>query len=592
MHTRRKHKAGTKRITALENKVDQLMSQLSHLKGHNKPTDDDDPFASTSDSTHDADLDSAGIDLLLDAANEPSHSVDPPIGSIVEGELSIVDRGLLGKAEAAALVDMFRANHVPKFPFVVLSHDETATRLRTREPFLFLCVAAVAMGSAHPLRKIIADEVMRHVTMRIVARSERSLELLRGLLIYTAWYSYPAQKNYPQLNLFVQICVSIMHDLHLHAKQTLKDDECRAVLGTYWLSAGPVVLNHNARVDACLESLAASTDHISDQWIPPFISLQSLLVRIHTSYDLLRGSTGGAVFVELTRGSLKRQLDRVKEEMEEHLANCPSSTGLFLALFWSLSGANWKFDRSKVSAIQADIKHVEARLEEPSLRQDLWTDPEQQDGPLRTTMLLKLIQQSKNLIDAVSALPTSEIAQMTVSTSARLCAALGYLPRAVVTLIQLIVGSEPSSLSGPAQIDDARRNEAQAIYDAADYPNLVYKLAKALEAALEGMADTDKEMDILGNLCSKMRLLARCYPYQVRGIVEVGLLQGGAPRQEPQGATASIDVTVGKADHAQPDINSHHNFWSSFSYEGLDDDAFRLSDEQWASLLGDSGSFN
>jgi hypothetical protein len=227
-------------VEVLEKKIDQLTSQLAVLTRQNVQT----PPDSTSQSlTNDVNSpldhrDSTEISALLNAAKEPSHGLDPPTSSILEGQPSIVDRGLLSEAEAERLVATFQLELVPKFPFVLIAHGETAASLRHREPFLFLCVVAASMGSAHPLRKIVAEEIMNHVTLRVVARSERNLELLRGLLVHSAWYTYPAEKYHPRLLLLTQFCVSILYDLGLHKKPNPNLDEQRALLGTYWLSAG------------------------------------------------------------------------------------------------------------------------------------------------------------------------------------------------------------------------------------------------------------------------------------------------------------------------------------------------------------------
>lgn len=229
----------------LEKKVDQLTSQLIALTQQNGQTSPDstsnshpltNDVGSSLDSTDSTDC--TDIAALLDAAAQPSHGLDPPTTSGLEGQPSIVDRGLLSEAEAERLVATFQLDLVPKFPFVLISHGETAARLRHREPFLFLCVVGAAMGSAHPLRQIVAEEIIKHVTLRVVARSERNLELLRGLLVHTAWYSYPAEKYHPRLLLLAQFCVSTLYDLGLHRKSDLNQDEQRALLGTYWLSVG------------------------------------------------------------------------------------------------------------------------------------------------------------------------------------------------------------------------------------------------------------------------------------------------------------------------------------------------------------------
>lgn len=227
-------------MDVLEKKVDQLMSQLAALTQQNRRTS---PVTSNSfpddlGSSHTTELDVADIPVLLEAANDPSHGVHPPTSSVLAGQPSIVDRGLLSEAEAERLLKTYQLELVYKFPFVVIAHNETAASLKDREPFLFLCVVAATIGSSHPMRRTVADEIMNHITQRLVAHSERNLELLRGLLVHSAWYSYPAERHHPRLLLLIQFCMSVLYDLGLHRKQSLSTDEQRALLGTYWLSVG------------------------------------------------------------------------------------------------------------------------------------------------------------------------------------------------------------------------------------------------------------------------------------------------------------------------------------------------------------------
>lgn len=227
-------------MDVLEKKVDQLMSQLAALTRQNRQTSPDtsNPLPDDLGSSRTTELDLSDIPALLDAAKDPSHGIYPPTSSVLAGQPSIVDRGLLSEAEAERSLMTFQLDLVYKFPFVLIPRNETATSLRAREPFLFLCVIAATIGSSHPLCKVVADEIMNHVTQRLVAHSERNLELLRGLLVYSAWYSYPAERHHPRLLLLIQFCVSIVYDLGLHRNPSLNADEQRALLGTYWLSVG------------------------------------------------------------------------------------------------------------------------------------------------------------------------------------------------------------------------------------------------------------------------------------------------------------------------------------------------------------------
>ncbi|EED20847.1 conserved hypothetical protein [Talaromyces stipitatus ATCC 10500] len=551
--TKRKYRTSPSRVGLLEKKVEQLTSQLAVLARQNGQTLPDTFTPLTNNDLHlsrDYEADSTDIAALLDAAKDPSHGINPPTSSVFEGQPSIVDRGLMSEAEAERLVTTYRLDFVYRFPFVLLASGETAARLRAREPFLFLCVVGAAMSTAHPLRKTVAEEIMKHVTLRVVARSERNLELLRGLLVHSAWYSYPAERYHPRLLLLIEFCVSILYDLRLHRKPGLNPDEQRALLGMYWLSNGlsgslgrPSIMKHDARIDDCVATLG-SIGHLSDRCITSFIHLQSFLTTMDQVYASIHAS-GGRALVQVTRGSLQRQFDSMRVYVEKDLSNCPPSTD---------------------NAMRIEMKYAEMRLEELSLRDELWIS--ELTSAVRTTMLMGIIQRSKELMYMIKNLPEPEMNHMTITTSARLCAAIGYMPKAVSTLLNLIsTGSADSTMEA----------QVQAVVDVAEYPNLVTELANALETKFEGMSAADKEADIVGSICSKMRLLARCYPYQIRVIV------GNAPpSQDARPDTAMMAVDANEVTMTQ--------VWPSI-YGDLDD-MFPINDIQWDSLLSDFTGFS
>lgn len=208
---------------------------------------------------------------------------------------------------------------------------------------------------------------------------------------------------------------------------------------------------------------------------------------------------------------------------------------------------------------------MEMRLEELSLREELWiAEP---GSAVRTTMLMGIIQRSKELVHTITNLPLSEIALMTITTSARICAAVGYMPTAVLTLLNLIIGHP----------DPTTEAQVQAVVDAAEYPKLVTELANALEMKFDGMSAADRETDIVGSICSKMRLLARCYPYQIRTIVEP------APSQEVRRDTSMTAVHPNEG-AMTPQV------WPSI-YGDLGD-IFPVEDIQWDSILSSFTGFS
>jgi len=141
---------------------------------------------------------------------------------------------------AEQLVATFKENFVPRFPFVALSSTETTVYLRKHSPFLFLCILAVPLYTDPNLQQRLGEEIRQQLSQRLLFNSERSLDLLRGLLVYSAWYQYFAHLGHGQLFMLSQLCVTIAYDLGLpegHFGKGVSDDNGkRAVLGTFWLS--------------------------------------------------------------------------------------------------------------------------------------------------------------------------------------------------------------------------------------------------------------------------------------------------------------------------------------------------------------------
>ena len=177
-------------------------------------------------------------------------------------------------------------------------------------------------------------------------------------------------------------------------------------------------------------------------------------------------------------------------------------------------------------------------------------------------MLMNMIQRSKELIHTIRNLRISEISQMTILTSARLCIGVGSIPTIVFTLLTLIAGP----------VDSSTESQAQAVIDTADYPILVTELANTLDVRFEGMSIAEKETDVVGSLCNKMRQLARNYPYQVRNII------GNALSQDARQGVSMVEVPP------NDDVVIAPQVWPSI-YGDLDG-TFPIDDIQWDSLLG------
>ena len=89
---------------------------------------------------------------------------------------------------AERLLDTFRKDMLPNCPIIVLSDDCDVRSLSQDMPFVLLAILAVASSSSSLQGHNLYDEEFRKVlSLKFVAASERSLEMLQGILIYCAW---------------------------------------------------------------------------------------------------------------------------------------------------------------------------------------------------------------------------------------------------------------------------------------------------------------------------------------------------------------------------------------------------------------------
>ncbi|OLN97254.1 hypothetical protein CCHL11_07711 [Colletotrichum chlorophyti] len=116
---------------------------------------------------------------------------------------------------AEKLLQTFRVM-LKHFPCVSLPPDATVMSLAKTKPFLLLAILSTASGSSGLQGHTLYDEEFRKILgLKFVAGGERTLELLQGLLIYTAWYPFHLRPKSKQAFQYVRMAAEILHDLEL-----------------------------------------------------------------------------------------------------------------------------------------------------------------------------------------------------------------------------------------------------------------------------------------------------------------------------------------------------------------------------------------
>lgn len=81
-------------------------------------------------------------------------------------------------------------------------------------------------------------------------------------------------------------------------------------------------MKHCKRVDECVATFEKPTQHLSDQYIPFLVRLNSFVTVIDESHDLLDSSEANSVLIQTTQVSLQRQFELLKSSVEIMALEC------------------------------------------------------------------------------------------------------------------------------------------------------------------------------------------------------------------------------------------------------------------------------
>lgn len=84
-------------------------------------------------------------------------------------------------------LERFMSEYAPHFPFIVIPPGTTAEDLARDQPFFYLVLCMVACPDGKKQRDLVAS-VKRYVAEHVIFDAERSLDVVKGLLVYLAWY--------------------------------------------------------------------------------------------------------------------------------------------------------------------------------------------------------------------------------------------------------------------------------------------------------------------------------------------------------------------------------------------------------------------
>ncbi|GLA19120.1 hypothetical protein AnigIFM62618_006783 [Aspergillus niger] len=319
------------RIDALQEQIDNLAAQLGQKQG---------------EFSHHGSLSSATPSTLPPDSPRPHHRRESSRPSD-EASGEPVLGGLVTLREADELMDKFRTQKMAQFPFVIVSADMEIEVLRQRSPFLLLCIVTVCMEHKPLLQHKLEALVRETAATRLIAKSERNLDLLLGLLVHCAWFHYHWRTPHIHKYMLLEMAHMVVVDLGIDKDENIRmqpippetadnqrhhsnPTEQRALLGCYHLCCTStlfrrqVTMRHTKWITQCVEDLARKPEYPSDVLLGEYILSNNFLRRTQCVFDedvcLCSYHPRDASWEQIV-DSIERQ-ERQTEDQLSRLASC------------------------------------------------------------------------------------------------------------------------------------------------------------------------------------------------------------------------------------------------------------------------------
>ncbi|KAL1888029.1 hypothetical protein Sste5346_009826 [Sporothrix stenoceras] len=297
----------------------------------------------------------------------------PPISPHCTCRVPVSRADLVPVESDEVLLNIFINQLSAKFPFVIVPPGTTVQQMIDTRPFLMKVIRMVS--SVRYLRSMWGQSraVIKHISEAMLVRSERSMDLLQGIIVFLGFYHYFCM-SHAHFNNLAHLALSLVGDMGLsapprpanhregaegtaggqsrivprHARQVVThtsdeapaqrtNEERRALLGVWYINsnAGSIVkqlggTRYTKYIDQCVNELEQAAEYKSDQLVVELIRVQNLaetIFHFHNRDQLLDDLPGvprlsPIVYLE----ALQAELDRLRAALPQHLRSNPLLT--------------------------------------------------------------------------------------------------------------------------------------------------------------------------------------------------------------------------------------------------------------------------
>ncbi|KAK3395453.1 hypothetical protein B0T20DRAFT_35316 [Sordaria brevicollis] len=201
------------------------------------------------------------------------------------------------------ILTIYQTHLSPLFPFVIIPVGTTVQELEQSRPFLFSAIRMVTTLTSMRSMRAQMYRLVRHVSEHMLLRSERSLDLLQGILVMIGWYQYHCLMH-AQLNNLIHLAASLASDLGLNRDPKVQErisvmvlypddpkprtnEERRALLGLWYMASTISVafgklesIRYSPYIQQCLSELQESKEYETDGILVHMVQLQHLTEKI------------------------------------------------------------------------------------------------------------------------------------------------------------------------------------------------------------------------------------------------------------------------------------------------------------------------
>ncbi|KAH0530353.1 hypothetical protein TsFJ059_004981 [Trichoderma semiorbis] len=244
------------------------------------------------------------------------------------------------------LLDFYRKNLQPVHPFVIIPPGVSAAVLAARRPFLMAAIRMVS--SFQSIRSMRAQmyHLMKHLADHLLIRSEKSLDLLLGIIVMLGYQQYHCCLH-GQLSNLITLAGSLIGDMGLgkppgvHERTRLmvvrppeihgrSNEERRAFAGAwYWASVISMnfqrvePMRYNGYLQDCMRHLEEHPEYESDISLVYLVRIQRLTERISelNSRDRASEEVSSVPSAPVSAYVLafQNELNQVRDSMPKHL---------------------------------------------------------------------------------------------------------------------------------------------------------------------------------------------------------------------------------------------------------------------------------